>query len=232
MKPYSDYSSRAKSLFIVLVVIEAVLVLSYVNSLIFFDKDDAVFKLFDLNGESNIPTWFSSIQLFTVGLFFLLLAEKAKSSPLHSNSSAQRLSWTFLLFISSGFIFLSADEAICIHEYITGRLSGIEALPRFNDGHGIWIPIYITIFATSTLATYRHILAIWKHNRRAFLIIATGLGSALIGGIGLEIVSYQFKLGGLYHPEVIFEEFLEMFGVSLILYGSLSLPPFFSEHHD
>ena len=47
----------------------------------------------------------------------------------------------------------------------------------------------------------------------------------MLGGVGLEIISYQFlredETSLFYIVEVAFEEFLEMLGASLILYGAI-----------
>ena len=174
-------------------------------------------QFFDLDGEANLPAWFSSIQLFVIGQAFLL-------KGLQINSKTQ-LSRFFFYLGCLGFILLSADEAARIHETLNGVLQHVHLLPRFKDGNGIWIAIYILIGAALFFITSREILAMWNCYRRATLIMAMGVGVALFGGVVLEIVSYQYLRSGstqlLYFIEVAFEEFFEMSGASITLYGAL-----------
>ena len=65
----------------------------------------------------------------------------------------------------------------------------------------------------------------WTYFQPETLMIATGIAVFLFGAVVLEIISYQFLHDGatplLYLAEVTFEEFLEMSGGSLILYGTI-----------
>jgi len=51
------------------------------------------------------------------------------------------------------------------------------------------------------------------------------MGFFLLGGVGLEAIGYQFLRSGstplLYSAEVALEEFLEMSGASITLYGTI-----------
>ena len=175
--------------------------------------------LFNLDREGNIPAWFSSVQLFLTGMIVLL-----RSREIDPGHSPSRL---FFLAVGTGFIFLSADEAASIHETIGRALIHVEWMPRFKGGHGIWIFVYALIGLILLLACFRRLAAIWNRYRHATSIMAMGLGFALLGAVGLEAISYQFLRSGstplLYLVEVALEEFLEMSGASIMLYGALLL---------
>ena len=200
----------AKKLFFGLILVEMCLVL------LFFS--DWKRGTFDLDGEANIPTWFSSIQLFLIGAVFL---------PMTRRQEAHHIFRPLLLsIVGAGFIFLSLDEAARIHETITRSLRHVEWIPRFKGDHGIWVAFYLTIGSGIALASWRDGLAMWRFSRSAALAMITGIGVYVLGGVGLEVISYQFLLDGtpqLYRAEVALEEFMEMAGASLVLYGALLL---------
>jgi hypothetical protein len=176
-------------------------------------------QLFDLDGDANIPAWFSSVQLFVIGLIFLLISRMSGRDNAPSPAS--------LILFGLGFIFLSADESASIHERMSVTLRNATVVPRFRDGHGVWISIYALIGVALLLLNYRAFAAMWHRHRRAGTFLAGGVALLVVGGVGLEIVSYEFLRDGstplLYSLEVVAEEFLEMFGASLALYGAMLL---------
>ncbi|MCJ8167050.1 hypothetical protein MKJ04_19565 [Pontibacter sp. E15-1] len=178
---------------------------------------DYLIRLFDLDGEANIPAWFSSTQLFVVGALFLLSPNWHKASQLANP-------W-FLLLVGLGFVFLSLDESAVIHERVTKALKDNEWAPRFKGGHGIWISIYFSFATLIVLVGVRTILSFFKVYPIQSVILAAGLACFLIGGVGMEVLSYWYlrtaENAQLYSIEVVIEEFLEMAGISTILYGSL-----------
>ena len=175
-------------------------------------------RLFHFDRETTIPTWFSSLQLFSIGILFLFSPNWPKRHLISAPS--------VLLFIGMGFIFLSMDEAAGFHEKITGTLMHIEWVPRFKGNHGIWIPVYSSIAVFITIMSFRTIKSLFKAYPRQIIFIFSGFIILLIGGVGLEIINYlylgDFKKSLLYIIEVGLEEFFEMLGASLILYGTIS----------
>jgi len=211
----------AKHLLFGLILIEIFLVAIFVADTLLGQPKWTIHVLFDLDGEGNIPAWFSSVQLFLIGLVFFLKGRQ--SDPDYRPSSL------FFLIVGAGFIFLSVDEAAAIHEKITHVLTPIAWVPRFKGDHGVWVFIYILVGVSLCFATYRDLMAMWKRYRSATSILAVGMGLFLIGVIGLEIVSFEFLRSGstplLYQAEVALEELLEMSGESIMLYGTLLLAP-------
>ncbi|MFQ5644127.1 MAG: hypothetical protein ACE5FQ_10595 [Thiogranum sp.] len=174
-------------------------------------------KPFDLDGEGTIPAWFSSMQLFVIGILFLFSR--------HWPQTHQIVKPGFLRVIGIGFVFLSMDEAASIHERITALLKHIEWVPRFEGGHGIWIPVYLSIAVVLLGIGRRTIISMLNTYPRQMLIMFFGVVLFIIGGIGMEIISYWYLRGTgltlLYKAEVAIEEFLEMSGASIVLYGAI-----------
>lgn len=174
--------------------------------------------LIDLDQESTVPSWFSSVQLFLIGILFLL--QKFRY-PLPKNDSLN-----FLSFIGLCLIFLSMDEAISIHERVSWTFNHIEWLPRFKGDYGLWIPIYVVAGLTLLAVLQKNILKIWRFYPKESVLFTLGFLIVLAGGVGLEIISYQYlrnvdELNNLYLLEVAVEEGLEMIGASVMLYAAV-----------
>ena len=175
-------------------------------------------QLFNLDLDSNVPAWFSSVQFFVTALvFFYMSAHPDRRQP----------SPRALLMVGAAFLFLSVDEAASIHERISIVLRNNQTVPRFSGGHGVWISIYAVIGIVLLLLNVKGLLALWRRHRQATVAMVLGFATLVLGGVGLEIVSYEFLRGGesplLYAAEVIAEEFLEMAGASVTLYGAILL---------
>ena len=162
--------------------------------------------IFDLDREGNISSWFSSSQLLLAGIVFLIV----------SRAPAARAIYSPAFFL---------DEAAGIHEMLSAVLQRVEFLPRFADGHGIWIALYAVAGVAVALITFRSMKTFLQNCRSEFLLLVGGLGLFIAGGVGLEILSYSIARDGtnfqLHRAQVAFEELLEMFGVSLVLYSAL-----------
>ena len=155
-----DYTIRdIKKLIAGLIVFELCLVLIFAADTLLGSPIGVVHTLFDLQAERTIPAWFSSIQLFLIGLIFLL-----KGYRLDKDHSPSPL---FLLMVGVGFVFLSADEAASIHEKIAYVLKRFEWVPSFKGNRGIWIFVYALSGLILLLATFREVVALWNRYRRA-----------------------------------------------------------------
>lgn len=207
-------------LFIALVPVEIGFVVLYWLNLSPAHPSDTLQALFDLNGEANIPSWFSSVQLFAIGTTFFLTRCRIDKRDKGAGS--------FYLLLGLTFTWLSLDEAAIIHERLNDSLAKFSFLYRFNgNDDGIWIPIYLFLTAVLCLCFYRRFLDILRAHRRECLFMAGGIGLYLLGAVGMETLDNVYMLKDqnniLYHLEVSAEEFLEMFGATLVLCGAFSL---------
>lgn len=176
--------------------------------------------MFDMNGEGNIPSWYSAMKLLAVAIcayFYgrLVLLDDALAG------------WLILLGAAL-FIFLSMDEGATLHEKIgdrfnmlvsgTGDLTAKPILERT----GLWMvflgpPLLIGLI--SGVAFLRKRLA-----------IPTNIFVKAIAGIVIFVVAaapgdiaYNYVSGNIETIQIAIEEFSEMIGVTLILWAVMSL---------
>jgi hypothetical protein len=217
MENYNLPAKDANRIIIALVMFEIFFVVAYGFTTFFHIPIAAVKSLFDLDTEGSLPAWFSSTQLFLIGLVFLI---KGYLIDRHHSPSPY-----FFFIVAIGFIFLSADEAAAIHEKTTATFKHIQDIPRFKGNHGIWIFLYLPVVLLLLLTHVKYVIAMWKHYRQETIILSIGMAALICGGVLLEIISYQFLRTGLtpvgYFIEVMAEEFLEMFGATIVLYGAI-----------
>lgn len=171
-------------------------------------------RWFDLDAEMTIASWFSASQLLVTGLLMLVIS-----------AFSDRRNWPsprFCIAVGLGFFFLSTDEAAMIHERITVIGRNHAWVPCFRDIHGTWIFLYAVVGAGLAASMWRSMLAMLAHHRQAALLMGGGFGVLLAGAVGVEVSGY-YGLIGSDRVQVALEEFLEMFGATLILIGALTL---------
>lgn len=173
--------------------------------------------LFDMDEETTIPAWFSSMQFFSIGLVLLLLWHRG---------GAATPSGRFLLIFGAAFVFLSMDEAAMVHERVNGALANnASALPQLEDGHGIWMYLYAIAAILLLLLIWRDLLEVWRRFRPASLVVLVGMAIFVFGAVVLELLTYfgmrRDVTSWLFRAEVVLEELFELMGVSVMLYGTL-----------
>lgn len=207
----------AAKLLVALLMFEVLLVTTYLLGIDSMPLKIGV--LFDLDRELTIPAWFSSMQLLLIGILFLFSSHWPER---HLISFPK-----FLYLAGIGFIFLSMDEAIAIHERLTSLLGHMKSewTPSFKGGFGTWMAIYIPILMGLMLAARRTIPTFFKAYPHQARILLAGATIFVLGAVVLEIVSYLYlrddEASQIYKLEVALEEFFEMAGASLILYGTI-----------
>jgi hypothetical protein len=190
--------------------------------------------LFGLNVESNIPTWYSSMQLLLIGLALLalttwLLRSDERIAPLRTLFTVGGL----------GFVYLSADEAGRIHEQFSAimqswhwlRVAEMRVIPVFTKqgarygGGSLWIPLFALIgiaFLIWMWPQIRLALRVWGHEIK-WMFIGFGVlvfGAVVVEGLGTLIPKTAAVARA---AEVGLEEGLEMVGATIILFGALSI---------
>jgi len=209
----------ARRLLRVLIGCELALLLAYIVIQALHDRVvwGPLSLMFDLDREQTIPAWFSSLQLFAIGGLLLMLSRSIAGARL-------------LLTVGGlGFVFLSADEVAGLHEYFNvyaerGEMKSLIALGF--SGHGIWIVPYLALTAALVLALLRPILALWRKYPAACRCVTIGF-LIMVGAIGFEVFGYYYNMAGGprfgYLVAVGCEEFCEMLGASVVLFGVLRL---------
>jgi hypothetical protein len=179
-----------------------------------------VHGLFNLDGEANVPAWYTSAQLLLAAVPFLVTAIAIRPDP-----AAPR--WLFALG-GAGLVFLSADEIVGFHESVTALLRPVSFMPRFSGDHGIWVPVYLAVIGIAVLVTVRPLVRVWRAAPRGSAILTAGALLFVTGAVGLEVLSYgtvraDGSSSGIYMLLVAAEEGFEMIGASVMLIGSVLL---------
>jgi hypothetical protein len=173
--------------------------------------------LFDLDGEANIPAWFSSAQLLTIAIT-LWTANRFRMDKLMPSR------W-FLNLLATGFLLLSLDETAQVHETITGVIGSRYAdwAPLLFSGHKAFAVLALIGVYGVLHYFYKDARAAWRWSRRECTICLIGVCVVILGGSVLEAIGYLYLQKGslAYKVEVSFEEFFEMFGATLILRAAL-----------
>lgn len=182
-----------------------------------FTGHDHVFglvRLFDLDRERNIPSFFSGC-LFLLNA--LLMGLVAKIVP----RSASRTIW---LFFAGLFVFLAFDELFGVHERLTRPVR--QALHTSGLLYYAWVLVYIP--AVVLLAFV--FVPVWRRlDRPVRSRLTLAAGTYLAGAVGVEIVAgaYREAVGPrwslTYGILVAIEESLEMAGLILLTHSLLSL---------
>jgi hypothetical protein len=175
---YSFTSKRATKIFISLIIIELLFCAIYFTDFLLNEPNWRIHELFNLDEEANIPSWFSTIQLFMIGLIAIATAQSE-----HYRRPPSK--WGLTLF-GFGFIYLSLDEGAVLHEKFTYEFHNHPWVPYFNGVHGIWIVIYMGVAIVVLSILGRDIWTICKTLRRESLIFIIGVLQLLAGTGGSE----------------------------------------------
>lgn len=210
---------QAKQLFFILVCIQLLLVVAYSTDAWVQGPTGQLHAVIDLDAEGNLPTWFSSFQLSLIAITIWFWASRTK--PVFSPSRR------FLRAFAGLFLLLSIDETAMLHERLTNELGSryIDWVPAYLWSHPWKTGACLVVLASLLRAVLPHLKGIWRLDSRATKVVIAGLIVYFTGAAVLETIGYKMLVGGssisLYRLEVVAEEFLEMFGASLILYAVL-----------
>jgi hypothetical protein len=161
---------------------------------------------FNLNKEANVPTWYSTVLLFSVSassLFIYVLGNRVVG-----REQRWRLFW---MGFGGVFCFLSLDEAARLHEIIDDRTS-VK-----------WVYVYAPFAAVFFVVCSVHFASIRTDDKSLRNWVLGGLIVYALGGLGTELIDYSFRrlLRPLRQTEFAIEEGLEMIGTIMVLMGCL-----------
>jgi hypothetical protein len=159
---------------------------------------------FHLGKEKNLPTWFSSIQLFFVAYFSFVVANKESFIERQSGIVKNQLFW---YIVASCFAFLSLDEFVEIHELIIRR-----------GKTPYWVLVYAPIAFLIVCYSYYEAMQrrrIYPKLPYYFCASFLVMGS---GAFGAEWAGNYMPSKTFYGISLVVEEFCEMLGVSILIY--------------
>jgi hypothetical protein len=167
----------------------------------------ARYAFFHLGREQNLPAWFASLQLFAVAYAALGVAQQEVGLKGRAARRTRPLVWYVL---AAGFAFLSLDEFAALHEGI-----------RRQGRTPVWVLVYGPV--AGLVAGYSGYEILKRRPIDPRLPYVFG-GACLImgaGAFGAEWVGLHMRSKVWYGLTLVVEEFGEMLGVSLLLYGLL-----------
>lgn len=168
-------------------------------------------KLFDLDLEVNVPTFFS------VGLLISASALLAVVTAIVRKSKGKHvLGWAIL---SGGFLFMAFDELASVHERLIEPMRAILGVESAGIFYYAWVVPAFGLLLVLGVMYLRFLIAL-PGKIRNLLILAAAM--FLGGAIGLELFEGVFVDNRfLYNTFVTFEECLEMGGVILLIWTLL-----------
>ncbi len=181
-------------------------------------------RLFYLDTEGNVPTFFSAILLLLASLLLACIASLKKSSQ-----DPYRRHWAILSFL---FFFMAVDEAASLHELLNGAGRWVMGRHTTSIFHYGWVMFGMAMVVVVALSYLKFFLHLPTSTRIQFFIAA----AVFVGGaIGVEILEglYSESRGGENNFQfsifVTVEEGLEMAGSILFINALLT---YISTHHE
>ena len=174
-------------------------------------------RLFNLNREKNVPTWFSSMLLFSCAVM-------AFQTGTLGLSNTGRRSW---FFIAGIFVFLSCDEVAAMHErlfpialhkilYVFGYTNNVES----NLNH--WAFILGPVVVMGAFVYFKVFIKCLDGSGEALKRVLSGSIFLLMGSLILEYIGDSLFYGrrrDIWEVWLVWEEALEMIGSITILSG-------------
>ncbi|MEG4446090.1 hypothetical protein QUB47_30285 [Microcoleus sp. AT9_B5] len=171
-------------------------------------------KVFNVDAERNLPTFYSFLALlFSALLLGVIAYAKNLDSDRYKNH------WKILSFI---FIYLSLDEAGQLHEKLIDPMRSLLNASGFL--YFTWIVPFGFLVAIFLLSYSKFVFHLPAATRKFFvaacaLYIGGAIGIEMIGGylfstLGMESVPYLIV--------ATLEEFLEMLGIVVFIHGLIS----------
>jgi hypothetical protein len=166
----------AFNLLSIVVLASTSLFLQYLHHETSVQAYDNLIRLFDLDQENNLPTWYSSANLgFCAILLFLI-----------TKSTVRGAARRHFAGLCAAFLYLSIDEAASLHEIAIRPIR--RALGTSGAFHSGWVIPAIPIVAVFTIAYLRFFLSLPRRYQVLFFLAA----AFYIGGaVGLEMVSWH-----------------------------------------
>lgn len=181
-----------------------------VRFLLGFDFAYGLIPALDLNGESNIPTWYATILLLLAALLLALIAAEAWQAK-----RPYAVHWSGLAILLT---LLSLDEAVAIHEQWISPLRSLLGVTGLL--YCAWVIPALASVLLVVLVYWRFFFALPKATKRRFLLAA----ALYVGGaLGVELLEGYYLSHGGVEETIAFalmvgvEELLEMCGVVVLI---------------
>lgn len=176
----------------------------------------AIMRLFDVNSEHNVPSWFSSMLLMGCALVAALLAALGR----HAGGRDAGY-WAGLAAVLS---LMSLDEAVALHERLGGPAAVVLGDTTRGALHFAWVVPGVVLALVVGLAFVRFVVRLPPSTRHlvvaaAALYLTGAVALEALGGMVLEAQGHR----AMYLLVTAAEEGLEMAGSVLLLYAAMRL---------
>lgn len=199
----------------VLLVITGFLTLAHLiarGAMHYFNCKDTIgiFAAFDMTGEADVPTYFSSVLLLIccVLLAVISIAKKKNQDPYYKQ-------WMFISFV---FLFLSLDESAMIHEMIGGIF---KTLTHNNFGYFHWVIPYAVMLVILLGLLFKFLRSLPR-----WLFIWFAVSGTIYVGAAMFIEIFDGYIWSVFGPKTMLhalstaiEEPLEMVGSIIFAYA-------------
>jgi len=203
-----------------LFLIDLAIPLAYLLNHYVGEPSYTITNLLDLDGEGNLPSWYSTIQLFLVSLLTGVFAAR--------NFDRSRMDAWFLILFPMVFLLLSLDETAQIHESL-GKISDV-LLPGGSrkgtafGGTGIWVFLLGVPFTVGFFFLLYSIRGYFIRVPRALGKFIVGISIFLFGATMLELLS-NISVGqhDFSSIQIFSEELFEMIGETVMVWAAYDL---------
>lgn len=202
------------SLIVVALTLVSIIIQFTLHYLPYYPSREALVRLFNVDGEANIPAVYSTATLLFCAILLAIIAHAKK---VVGNRFSRH--WKALSII---FVFLSLDELVSLHEELINPMRSLFHTSGFL--YFAWV-IPGGIFVIICLLTFMQFLAALPKTTRRLFFLAGGIFIA--GTLGVEMVgAYYSNLYGqenfVYAIVSTVEELFEMLGVIVFISALMS----------
>ncbi|WP_205500497.1 hypothetical protein [Rufibacter psychrotolerans] len=178
-----------------------------------------VTELFNFDGERNLPTYFSTMNLLISAVILFAIGRHLKRSH-HLTYHKQ---WFLMGWI---FVWLGVDELISIHELLVKPSRSFLKTSLQQDNLGLlnfgWFVPYILLFGLIGLYLVKFVLSLPRKTLVNFvaagaIFLFGAVGMEMVGGLFIANQGDGFSLA--YKLLTSFEEMLEMLGIIFFIYS-------------
>ncbi len=184
-----------------------------------------VTRLLDLNGEANIPAWYSSGQLLVLGLLLGLFAATTAS---HNDKRSRGV-----FALPALCLFLSLDEVAQIHEWVGTKSDFLfvhgTRMGSLFPATGLWMFVLGLPFIVVVAHMWRAFAPAVSGRQQVVRLYVVGFLVYVGSALGIETLANFISVGGVASlVQVVAEELGEMVGVTLLVWATLEL---LASHH-
>jgi hypothetical protein len=198
-----------RSLTIVVSILIAISLIAHLAELlVLHGRFKRVLELFDVDSEQSIASWYSAIMLAMSAALVALIVYTMRGK-------AERRFLLHWVVLAAGFLWLSADESVSMHERLNGTLKRnvitADTLPF------VWVLPAILAVGVVVMMYIKFLMHLAPRRQRQFIVagVMFVFGALVMELVGGKIVAAMGKHNLTYTLATHVEEFCEMFAIVL-----------------